>query len=86
MKHPWRWQRASPRGDRLLRSRALHQFAIALLCLARDCPPAWTCPCNALRRRYNRPPADGAASTDALARGVELPRFRGSSEELVKKE
>ncbi len=47
----------------------LHQFTIALLCLDRDCPPTWTCPCNALRRRYNRPPADHETPTDALALG-----------------
>ena len=36
----------------------LHQYAIALLCLARDCPVEWKCHCNAIRARFNAPPPD----------------------------
>jgi len=45
----------------------LHQFAIGLLGLPRDCPIAWTCACNAIRERFNAPPPDHEQPTDALS-------------------
>lgn len=36
----------------------LPQYAIALLCLAKACPPTWDCHCNAIRERFNAPPPD----------------------------
>jgi hypothetical protein len=36
----------------------LHQYAIALLCLDRDCPSTWECHCNDVRARFNAPPPD----------------------------
>lgn len=45
----------------------LHQFAIALLGLPRDCPDTWTCACNSLRARYNALPPDHPQTTDALS-------------------
>ena len=46
----------------------MHQFAIALLCLDPICPPAWTCHCNLIRRRFTAPPADHAQPTDVISR------------------
>lgn len=34
----------------------LHQYAIALLLLPRDCPQSWDCHCNSIRARFNAPP------------------------------
>lgn len=34
----------------------LHQYAIALLGLPRDCPPNLTCHCNVIRARFNALP------------------------------
>jgi hypothetical protein len=45
----------------------LHQFAIALLGLPRDCPPEWSCACNQIRARFNAPPVDHDQPTDTLA-------------------
>ncbi|WIG60514.1 MAG: hypothetical protein OJF49_003262 [Ktedonobacterales bacterium] len=44
----------------------LHQFAIGLLCLPRDCPPTWSCPCNQIRARFNYPPPTHDQPTDTL--------------------
>jgi hypothetical protein len=45
----------------------LHQFAIALLALPRDCPADWTCDCNSIRARYNAAPPDHDQPTDMLS-------------------
>lgn len=45
----------------------LHQFAIALLGLPRDCPTEWPCVCNALRARYNAAPLTHPEATQALS-------------------
>jgi hypothetical protein len=45
----------------------LHQYAIALLGLPRDCPQNWTCHCNAIRARFNAPPPDHEAPTGAFS-------------------
>ncbi|HEU5349632.1 MAG TPA: hypothetical protein VFU63_13555 [Ktedonobacterales bacterium] len=44
----------------------LHQYAIALLGLRRDCPESWTCHCNRIRRRFNAPPPDHTQPTGQL--------------------
>lgn len=44
----------------------MHQFAIALLCLDPWCPEDWTCHCNLIRQRFNRPPAEHQQPTDTL--------------------
>lgn len=44
----------------------LHQFAIALLALPRDCPDDWPCDCNRIRARFNAPPPDHEQPSDAL--------------------
>ncbi len=44
----------------------LHQYAIAMLCRAADCPSARGCICNSVRTRFNRPPADHDQPTDIL--------------------
>lgn len=45
----------------------LHQFAIALLGLPRDCPDEYSCACNAVRERFNAAPPDHEQPTDALS-------------------
>ena len=45
----------------------LHQYAIALLGLPRDCPPDWRCACNAIRARYNAAPPSHEQPTEALS-------------------
>jgi hypothetical protein len=45
----------------------LHQFAIALLGLPRDCPPSWPCACNAIRARYNAAPPSHEQPTEILS-------------------
>ncbi|HEY1391304.1 MAG TPA: hypothetical protein VGF38_22390 [Ktedonobacterales bacterium] len=44
----------------------LHQYAIGLLCLPRDCPPTWSCHCNSIRARFNAPPPDHEAPTGSF--------------------
>lgn len=45
----------------------LHQFAIGLLSLPRDCPDESPCACNNIRERFNAPPPDHQQPTDALS-------------------
>jgi hypothetical protein len=45
----------------------LHQYAIALLCLPKHCPPEWTCHCNAIRERFNAPPPGHEQPTDTFS-------------------
>jgi hypothetical protein len=45
----------------------LHQYAIALLCLRRDCPSSWDCHCNEIRARFNAPPPDHMQPTGTLS-------------------
>lgn len=57
----------------------LHQYTIALLCLPKACPPAWTCHCNTIRARFNAPPPDhetptGAYTVEDLEREAQRPR------------
>jgi hypothetical protein len=44
----------------------LHQYAIALLLLKKDCPDSWTCHCNRIRRRFNATPPDHSQPTDMM--------------------
>jgi hypothetical protein len=57
----------------------LHQYAVALLRLDRDCPPNWDCHCNAIRARFNAPPPGhetptGAFTVEDLEREAQRPR------------
>lgn len=45
----------------------LHQFAIALMALPKDCPDDWTCACNTIRARYNAAPPDHDQPTDTFS-------------------
>ena len=45
----------------------LHQFAIDLLALPRDCPDELGCACNDIRARFNMAPPDHEQPTDALS-------------------
>lgn len=44
----------------------LHQYAIALLLLPKNCPDGWACDCNRIRQRFNASPPDHAQPTDVL--------------------
>jgi hypothetical protein len=44
----------------------LHQYAIGLLCLPRDCPTSWHCHCNGIRKRFNAPPPGHEQPTGTL--------------------
>lgn len=45
----------------------LHQYAIALLGLPRDCPPDWRCACNKIRARFNAVPPSHEQPTETLS-------------------
>jgi hypothetical protein len=57
----------------------LHQYAIALLLLPRDCPPSSACRCNQIRARFNAPPPGhenptGVFTVEDLEREAQRPR------------
>lgn len=60
----------------------LHQYAIALLLLPRDCPPNWDCHCNRIRARFNAPPPGHEQPTGvfSLAELQEAERRRRNTE------